>query len=133
MTQITNQAANSVVFRNSIQQAIKILNVTQCKFRIETSTGDIFGTLELTPPTPVVVTPKPVYKKRKPQRNYRQTGYLNKIAVMKIGDVEQFLPPPGAKPCDMQKAVHSAAARLWGSGNYTTALNKTGVEVMRMG
>ena len=134
MTQIANQAVNSVVARNSIQQAVKILNANECHFRIETALGEVFGDLKLTPPAPAVLSqPKPAHKKRRAKRNYRQTGYLNKLAVMKVGDVEQFSPPAGHKPCEMQKAVHSAAARLWGSGNYTTALNKTVVEIMRIG
>ncbi len=137
-TNQTSVAANSTVGRNSIAHSIRTLQVLGVPYWVEF--GGIVYSSSPIEPEPIqkpLAAPslgqvqKTKTKKMKAKRNFRQTGYREQMAQMKVGDVVQLNSHP-YKPGEMQKAVCAAAHKIWGPGTYTTAVlgGKT-LEVLR--
>lgn len=146
------KAANSVVGRNAFYAGVRNLQLLGVDFIARSPAGELFtnnprfkelvesATQEPEPkPAPEqTTTPAPSLadiqkakpRRKKTQRNFRQTGYRQKLAQMKEGDVIEIVTAP-FRPGEMQKAVCAVAHRMWGKGSYQTAVNGKVLEVMR--
>jgi hypothetical protein len=69
-------------------------------------------------------------KRKKVKRNFRQTGYIEKLKALRPGEKIQIFTAP-YKPAEMQRVVCSVASRCYGPGNYTTSVNGSAIDVMR--
>jgi hypothetical protein len=113
---------------NAIDKALKLLDAAGCTYGVKAPDGRTFGTI------PMVLPPATIRsRKRRPQINFRQTGYPAKLRPLKVGEVEICQPPQGATAQQLQKTIHSFCHRHWGSGNFTTAIFNGAVEVLRTG
>lgn len=139
-------AANSVVGRNSVAQSVRTLQVLGVPFWVEFG-GVVYSSIGQLSESAITKSPglvpdswelpKPVEpqkakpRRKKAQRNFRQTGYRNQLNQMKVGDKVQ-LPTTPYRPAEMQKAVCAVCHRMWGTGSYQTAIAGQFLEVLRL-
>lgn len=105
----------------TLQQAIKLLNALGCSYKIISAEGAEFGTLEVVKQQARTVR----------SRVFANTGYIQKIKAMSVGEVLTFTPPEGSTAEEMRSAVCGTAHRLLGSGNYVTSVDATTVQILR--
>jgi hypothetical protein len=109
----------------AIKKAIRMLDAVKAQYKIISEDGQEFGKLE-------VAAAKP--KRSLRHRFFAQTGYLEKITNMAVGDVV-FLSPPTDATCEqMRSAVCGSLNRKYGGGSCMTTINKSQnqIEVLRM-
>ena len=104
----------------TLQKALRTLEVLGVQYKVVCPDGTEYGELE-------VVRPKKVRG-----RVFAETGYLEKLQTLEIGEVLTLAPPEGIPAREMQPAVCGAASRNWGAGTYTTTVNQNAVEILRL-
>ena len=113
--------------RKELARCIKFIEGVGCKFKIITSDGDEFGTLE-------VVRPKPpagrgprnypygsISKWFRPQLNFNLA--VGEVCVVDSGEFE---------PDVVRSGVCSELSAKWGKDTYTTAIVGNTVEILRV-
>lgn len=105
----------------TLQQAIKLLDALGCNYKVISSDGAEFGSLE--------VVKQQARNVR--HRVFANTGYIDKVKVMSVGEVLTLNPPDGSTAEEMRSAVCGTAHRLLGSGNYVTSIENNHVEILR--
>ena len=110
--------------KDAINKAIRLLDAVKAKYKIITEDGEEFGELE--------VMVKPKYSLRR--RVFAETGYIEKIKPMAVGDVVTLSPPDGSTCEQMRSAVCGTLNRMYGAGACMTTINKVTnqVEVLRV-
>jgi hypothetical protein len=104
-----------------LNQKGEVCQATIDKYLIERDDGTFTGTLDSVKEAPQ----KPVKRARKRRNSIRyqaQTGYIDEMRRMKStpGACQAFNPPLNVTAQAMQHAVHSAATRVFGKGNFET-------------
>lgn len=106
----------------NIQKAIALLNATGCKYKVIDPLGIEYGELKVEAPS----------TGRKKVNKFANTGYIDVIAAMKVGDVKEFTPPEGAMAEAFRKAIAGRASQLLGNGSVTTCIENGVVQAMRV-
>lgn len=106
----------------TLQNAIKLLDVLGCQYAIIDHNGDKWGGLE-------TAKPKPVKRKL---NNFKDTGYIEQLKTMQVGDVLTFVAPEGKTANQYRGAISGTACNLWGAGSSTTSVNGNAVEILRI-
>lgn len=107
----------------AISRATALLTAAGAKFKIIAADGTEYGDLQ-------VVDPKA--RRNKPFAHGERANYIqSRIVGMKPG--EETVVPLGKYTYD-ELNVGAVAGKLWGTGNYITALTKDGkgIEVLRV-
>lgn len=108
----------------AINKAIRMLDAAKAQYKIITEDGQEFGELN--------VAKKAKHSLR--HRFYANTGYLEKIKPMVVGDVVLLSPPEGSTCEQMRSAVCGTLNRMHGAGACMTTINKVTnqIEVLRL-
>lgn len=108
----------------AINKAIRLLDAAKAQYKIITEDGQEFGELE------VMVRVKHSAR----HRVFAETGYIEKIKPMVIGDVVVLSPPEGSTCEQMRSAVCGTLNRMYGAGACMTTINKVTnqVEILRI-
>jgi TusA-related sulfurtransferase len=119
--------------KSQLQKCMITLNMLKCEYKIRTSDGELFGTLDLSV-KPTVVDEK-VRRKRGPPRDYSRLQIPEKLACMQVGDVLVLQADEEFTVADIQSHVSSKGIHLFGTNNFVTMRNhmKKCVECMRTG
>lgn len=116
----------STIIDKAINMAVQNLNAAGCRYFIIKPDGTELGDKTLL---------EPVKPKRHHQKVYKfaHLGYKATLEGMKAGDVKTFTPPEGVPVESYRKVITATASKVFGSGNYLTAIKDDTVEVMRTG
>lgn len=107
-----------------LADALRKLDSLGCHYAIQTPDDRTLGDLE-------VKNRKRASKQK--VNHFKQTGYVETVAAMGIGDVQVFKTPEGAPVSGFQKAIAGTGCRAFGNGNFTTCMVGTDVQALRVG
>lgn len=113
------------VITKAIQQAIRILNATDCEFKVIEQNGVEWGNLEVMPKKKRTINPNREYGEL--VKHYDQ--YVDYDAC--VGDVFE-IPKGPFMPEEIRRGVCSKLSKTWGNGTYTTAVLDDKVQVLRI-
>lgn len=110
----------------ALVRALRTLDVLGAKYKVITATGEEHGELEVVKP-----------KSSEPRNQFKQLGYLDVVAALKVGDVAKLTIPDFMPPDDADRyrgTVASKACQLWGKGNTMTAWadDRQAIEILRI-
>lgn len=74
-------------------------------------------------------SPKPAKRKL---NNFKDTGYIEQLRTMQVGDVLTFVAPEGKTAKQYRGAISGTAHNFWGAGSSTTSINGNAVEILRI-
>lgn len=116
----------TTIIEKAINMAVQNLNAAGCRYFIIKPDGTELGDRTLLAPPEPKRHHKKVYK-------FAHLGYKATLEGMKAGDVKTFTPPEGVPVESYRKVITATASKVFGSGNYLTAIKDGTVEVMRTG
>jgi hypothetical protein len=111
----------------TIEQAIRLLTATGCKYKVITTDGQEFGELEI---VRAPVKKKKVFGKLYPFGAMHKHYYPH-LVNLQVGDVA-CIPVAPFDNNSLQSAVTGWASKTWGSGNYKTCVVNNEVQVLRV-
>jgi len=106
----------------TLQNAIKLLDVLGCQYAIIDHNGDKWGGLEIAKPKAC----------KRILNNFKDTGYIEQLRTMQVGDVLTFVAPEGKTAKQYRGAISGTAHNLWGPGSSTTSISGNAVEILRI-
>lgn len=110
--------------QQAIQRAISTLTALGVDFKVILADGQAFGNLEVAAPAPTRTRRANVYK---------DTGHIEKISALQVGEAVSLYPPEGEDLTRFQSACSGAAGRLFGTQNYMSSKNSGEyVEILRI-
>lgn len=112
------------IIEKAIEMAVRNLSAAGCRYYIVRPDGTALGEADLLQPPAQPRSHKKVYK-------FAQTGYVEQIKSMHVGDVRCFTPPDGAPAEAFQKVLAAKAGNVFGKGNFITTIAGDHVEVLR--
>lgn len=116
--------------KHTLNKAIAILSALKVQYKVITADGDEYGELEV------------VHKKARTVQRRVQVGtyrdlFTETLTKTPVGGVEQFSLAlvktiEGSDPELFRSALTAHASKLWGTGNYTSTITDTDVEILRI-
>lgn len=110
------------IIDKTIDQAVRNLTASGCKFAIITPDGRQLGELILEAPK------KPV---RKHVNDFASTGYTATIKAMQVGEVAVF-ESDRFNPAAYRGAISACACSYFGPGNATSTIRDGKIELLRL-
>lgn len=104
----------------TLKQAINILNGLGLKYAIIDFDGNTLGELTV------------VMKKVQRLNNFKQTGYIEVIEKMEVGEIQEFTPPENTTPEAFRKAIAGRMCGLHGKGSGSSCIQDGKVQIMRI-
>src|SRR5690242_13202934 len=95
------------IIEKAIEKAVRNLAAAGCRYYIVRPDGTALGDESLLQPAKPERHHKRIYK-------FAQTGYVERLEKMQVGEVECFNPPDGAPPEALQKVLSAKAGALFG-------------------
>lgn len=106
-----------------LDTAGEIYQSTIKKYLIERSDGSVIGNIAPKKPSATDPVRRTRARKRRLMIQYdKQTNYIARLKAMRPSDVIPLKPPVNVSASAMQHAVHSACLRVFGKGNFETAV-----------
>lgn len=107
-----------------LADALRKLDSLGCRYAVQTPDDRTLGDLEVK------------IRKRAGRlkiNHFKQTGYVETVSAMGIGDVQVFTTPEGVPVSGFQKAIAGTGCRSFGKGNFTTCMVGNDVQALRVG
>lgn len=116
--------ATPEIVERCIALAVRNLKAANCQFAIITPSGEKLGELTIV---------RNGGGKGSKRFHFKQTGYVDKVKAMEVGDVLEFSAPEGVPIEHYRSAITSAASKTFGAGSTMSHIKDGAiVEVMRV-